>query len=463
MGVTHALASYASELEFDQLPNEVVSQAKRVILDLCGCILSGHPLPLGKRIVKLGELTGAEPKECTVLGTDLRLSCTAAAYANGALADVMDWNDMLYVGHPATAVVSAALGMGEKLDSSGKEVVEAVVAAYEVFARIGLAVQPTEERQREAMWGMLTWIPFCSAVATGKLMKLDQFQMATAMGIAAAFAPLGGNSKYIETRSDTYHHVHGVASMQGVFAAMHASAGTTGMDTILEGPRGFWMMAYSDLCDWDWLDASLSTLGRDYWILKTLFKKWPANLWVQSYLDILYDLVARHEISYQDIKEITVDPSQGMLMTYRQRGAMDAAFSLPYTLAVALIEPKPGWRWYDEVLLHDPQVLSLVAKVRTADGARVTDRVHEFNNYRRGAWMPAQIDIMTVSGKRYRGHATFPKGHPSNPMSDEELEKKFALAANGTLAPGKAAEAIDLISNLERLESIQELINVLRK
>ena len=460
MGATEILASYAANLRYEDLPEQVTDQAKRIIMDTIGCMIGGVPLPLGKTIVELAQDMGGGATEATIVGSGAKVSCVAAAYANGALSDVLDWNDMLYVGHPGTAAVGAGLAMAEREGASGKQLIEAVVAAYEVFGRVGICVQPSEERQ-QALWGMLTWIPFNSAIAAGKILRLDGAQMATAIGTAGAFAPLGACWKYVETRSDTYHYNHGMTAMSGLFAAMHAHKGLTGMNTILKGPTGFWVLAGSDQCDFDRLDALLSTLGKDYWIMQTLYKRWPANLWVQSYLDVFTDLLKTHQIVADEIAEINVAPALAMLMTYRANGTMDAAFSLAYALAIAAYEPEPGTHWYADENMHSPKVLEMVKKVKKADGAQDADLNHEFRNYWNGYWMPVQVEIVTADNRRFSGHATYPKGHRDNPMSHAELKTKFRLASGSVLEQGRTEEVIAMIENLEDVSDIGRLAALL--
>jgi 2-methylcitrate dehydratase PrpD len=461
MGATEILASYATNLKYEDLPKEVVEQAKRIAMDLIGCIVSGIPLPLGNSIIEQAKEIGGGLTESRILGTDSKVSCVAAAYANGALSDVLDWNDMLFVGHPATAAVSASFSIGERQKASGKQIIEAIVAAYEVFGRIGISVQPTEERQK-ALWGMLTWIPFNAAVAAGKILGLNEAQMATAIGAAAAYAPLGACHKYVETRSDVYHYDHGMTSMAGVLAALNADKGLIGMNTILEGSTGFWVLAGSDQCDFDKLDALISTLGKDYWILKTLFKRWPANLWVQSYLDLLDDLVKNNKITAEDVAEINYAPSLGMLSTYRERGAMDAAFSLLYMLAIYILEPEPSTSWYSDENLHSPKVLELVKRVKKREGALDAELIHEFRNYWEGSWMPNQVEVVTKTGERFMGFTTFPKGHPSNPLSYEEMKQKFRYAASKVLGSSRVEEIISMIEKLEDIPDISELTDLLQ-
>ncbi|MCP3854004.1 MAG: MmgE/PrpD family protein [Actinomycetia bacterium] len=459
MGATEILAAYAADLSYDDLPPEVVHQAKRVILDLIGCSVSGVELPLGAAIIEEArELGGTGPSR--ILGTEHRVSAAAAAYANGALSDVADWNDMLYVGHPATAAVSAALALGERDQAPGRSVIEGVVAAYEVFGRIGMAVQPSEKRH-ESLWGMLTWIPFNAAIAGGKVLELDPRAMATAIGAAGAYAPLGGCHKYVETRSDVYHYNHGMTAMAGVLAALNSKRGLTGMNTFLEGDTGFWVLAGSDQCDFDGLDASLADLGSRWWILETLFKRWPANLWVQSYLDILDDLVRQHGITADDVAEIRFSPSMEMLATYQGRGAMDAAFSVLYALAIALIEPDATAAWYADERLHDPAVLDLIDRVKPRDGAANASLIHEFRNYWAGSWMPTQVEVVTRAGSSHQGYATFPRGHAANPMTDDDLVDKFRRATGATLGRTGADRVAEAVWALDQLASVTELTELI--
>lgn len=460
MGATEILASYAANLKYEDLPDPVIEQAKRITLDLIGCIMSGIPLPLGKAIIDQAKEMGGGIPESRIIGTNEKVSCLAAAYANGALSDVTDWNDFLYVGHAATAAVSAGLSMGEKQKASGKQLIEGIVAAFEVFGRIGISVQPTEERQK-ALWGMLTWIPFNSAIVVGKMLGLNDAQMATAIGAAAAYAPIGACQKYVETRSDVYHYNHGMTSMAGMLAALNTAKGLTGMNTILEGPTGFWVLAGSDQCDFDKLNALISTLGEDYWILKNLFKRWPANLWVQSFLDILDDLMNKNSIRTEDIESINYAPSMPMLSTYMGRGAMDAAFSVLYMLAIYAIEPEPNSSWYSDENISSPKVMEMVEKVKRMESAMDVDLGHEFRNYWSGSWMPVQVELITKSRERYMGYATYPKGHPSNPLTYEELKQKFRYASTDVLGKNRVDEVIALIEDLENIQDLTELCDLL--
>jgi 2-methylcitrate dehydratase PrpD len=252
-----------------------------------------------------------------------------------------------------------------------------------------------------------------------------------------------------------------MTSMAGMLAALNTAKGLTGMNTILEGPTGFWVLAGSDQCDFDKLNALLATLGKDYWISKTLFKRWPANLWVQSFLDIIDGLMKKNEIIAEDVQEIHYAPFMPMLSTYMGRGAMDAAFSVLYMLANYVLHPEPNSSWYSDENIFSPTVMEMVNRVKKMEGAMDVDLGHEFRNYWNGSWMPAQVAIVTKARKRFMGYATYPKGHPSNPLTYEELKQKFRYAATDVLGKDRVNEIITLVGKLEDIKDITELCNLL--
>jgi 2-methylcitrate dehydratase len=178
-------------------------------------------------------------------------------------------------------------------------------------------------------------------------------------------------------------------------------------------------------------------------------------------LDVLHGLVEKYDIQREDVEEINVGPALGMLMTYRARGTMDAAFSLAYMLAVSLFESNPGFGWYTDEIMHNPKVIEMTKRIKKAEGALDADLNHEFRNYWKGFWMPVQVEVVLKGGKRFMGHATYPKGHPSNPLTDEEFEKKFAYASRCVLKEDRVKQVVKLVEKLETIPDISELVNII--
>lgn len=455
MGPTKTLGSYVSKAEYEDLPEEVIHQAKRCILDTIGCMLSGCTTSLGKNIISLAKDMGGVGGTSTIAGGKGKVSPVQAAFANAALADVLDWNDFLFVGHCGCGTIPAALAVGEMGHVSGRDLITAVVMGYEVMGRIGLAVQPTEARFMQ-LWGVPSWVPFAAAVSAGKILRLNESQMATAIGYAGAFAPVPASWKYVETRSDVYHCIHGWCSMAGVFAALHAKRSFGGMNTILDGKHGWWLMAGSDRCNFRLMTRGL---GKEYLILKTLVKRFPSNLWNQSFLDALYEAIKDQRLQIEDVGKVRVSPHLAMIMTYKQAGIMDAEFSLPYNIALAILERKPSHKWYAEEKLSDPRVLDLISKVEVSKTQNFFMPFQCFSELWAGRWFsPVIVEIITRDQKHFKGKAYYPRGHPQNPLTDDELREKFRNASTYTLNCELVNELIKMVNRLEEVNDVSELV-----
>jgi 2-methylcitrate dehydratase PrpD len=130
-------------------------------------------------------------------------------------------------------------------------------------------------------------------------------------------------------------------------------------------------------------------------------------------------------------------------------------------LAISLYEPEPGPQWYTDDNMHSPKVLDMVKKVKKADGAQDADLNHEFRNYWNGYWMPVQVEIVTTGKQRFSGHATYPKGHPANPLTHDDLRTKFRYAASAVLQQNRIDEIISTIERLEDVSDMAQLVTLL--
>lgn len=458
MGATEKLGSYVSNARYEDLPKEVIHQAKRCILDTIGCILSGYSTELGKNVISLAKNIGGGRGTSTIVGDGSKVSPLQAAFANASLADVLDWNDFLYVGHCGCGTIPAALAVGEEVHASGIDIITAVVMGYEVMGRIGLAVQPSEARFKQ-LWGVPSWVSFAAGAAAGKILDLNERQMTTTIGYAGAFAPVASSWKYVETRSDVYHCLHGWSTMGGVFASAHAKKNFVGMNTLLDGEHGWWVMVGSDRCNFPLMTRGL---GKEYWIMKTMVKRFPSNLWIQPFLDAFYKAIEGEDVKAEDIEKILVTPGIPMLMPYKQVGMMDAEFSLPYNIAAAILERKPSYRWYAQEKLSDPNILNLMSRVETEQEMEFILPYQCLSKLWEDEWhYSATVTVITKHGKHLRGSVFYPRGHPRNPITEEELEEKIRNASIPPLGNKRCTKLISLVRRLEEIKDISELTAIL--
>lgn len=458
MGYTRTLARYASDLRFEDLPSEVVDLVKCLTIHTLGVALAACSTEQGKEAIALAKAFGGSKDEATVLADGARVSCVQAGFANGSLADILDWEDCTWTGHPSANAIPAALAVGEMFHSSGREYITAVVAGYEVYQRIAQAVQPSEKWGWWTRgWGLTSWEIFAGAIPSAKLFRLDEDKMAQAIGIAGVMTPIV-NSKRALAMSDLYHYQHGLTCRDGITAAFIAKSGINGLYDMLDGENGYWV-SVSDQCDWEWLDKGL---GKDFLILETYMKHWPVNMWVNQPLDGVDAIVTTENVDPGDVAEITVEPVFDNRVAYRPEGYdgnVDAQFSIPYCVAAYLLDPEPGPNWYTEKRLRDPGLLELASRVKSI-GPTMTMR-KAFALYREGSYPEVKVTLTTKSGKRFSKKVLFPKGHRKNRMSMGELKARFRRAASFALAPARIEEAIEKILHLEEIGDLAEIADTL--
>ncbi len=211
---------YIAGLSLDDLPIDVVGKAKDCLLDSIGCLLGAYALPLAGILdgfVKDVASTGTSP----ILGSDRRTDLATAAFVHATLINALDFDDIYRKGHPGATVISAALTVAAHIDSSGSELLAAIIAGYEVSGRVGMSL--THLHPRKTIHGHGTWQVFGAVAAVSKLLKLDPMQCAHAIAIAAANAPVASVMKTVYGHQPTMaKNNFGTAAQTGVNAAFLA-------------------------------------------------------------------------------------------------------------------------------------------------------------------------------------------------------------------------------------------------
>ena len=455
MEYTKKLVNYAVDLKYEDLPKEVVEQAKLLTLHTLGVSLAGSVTEQGKKAIALAKDMSGQKPESTILGDGTKIGCVQAGLVNGTLSDCLDWEDCSWTGHPSSGSIPGGLAVGERIGASGKDYLTAVVAGYEVEERISMAVQPSHDFgwATKKGWGLTSWVIYSSAITAGKLLNLDKIQTENLIGIAGALTPIV-NVRVHLSRTDFYHYQWGMNCMNGVAAALIAESGITPLPDYLDGETGYWL-SLSDKCDWEWYDKNL---GKDFLIMETYFKHWPTNMWINQQLDCTDTIMRKHGVKPDDVEQIIVSPEVENRMAFRPDGyksIVDAEFSIPYCIAALMHEPEPGPNWYTEERRNDPKMIELSGKVK-AEGP-ILMLQGAFEEFRAGTYPLVSVEIITKDGNKFKEEITFPKGHPKNRMTIDEYKDRFRRAASFALKSDKIEQAIDKILNLEEVENISEL------
>ena len=451
MGVTKRLAEYAAMTEYSDLPSGVVEQAKLCILNILGVSLAGYKTRIGGLHIKMAKEIGGGVNDATIFGDGAKVSAPLAAYANGNLGFALDYEDMIhYILHPGYISVASGLAIGEKMKSNGKDFMTAIVMAYEVASRIGLSMQPTPERGSQ-VWGE-QYTPFASVVPAGKLLQLDAEKMEVAFGITGTYATVPSAYKYFGIVKDTrpMREVKlgwGWMCMAGVFAALSADEGFRGGKGILDGDEGFWIMEGSDRCDFDVMTQGL---GEKYYILETEYKVHPSIGWVHPVHSRLKEMVEEHDIQPEDIQHINVKGMQTIrLDDFSPAGAVDAQFSLPYTVVSTVLRDPLTPAMYDEERIHSPQVQSMLKKVTVEPDAEADQQW--FDHQR----LVFEITVTLNSGKNINSRVVWPDEKPS--FGEKEVKNKFTDLASLVLPENRVVELMNTVMELENIDDVGTL------
>jgi len=455
------LARYAHALRYEDLPPETVHEVKRRFIDSLGCAMGALDSEPGRIARALaGTITSTFP--ATVLGTRHESSPEWAAFANGVLIRYLDYNDTYLSKEPAhpSDNMAAILAVGEPMRAHGRDLITATALAYEVQCRLCDAASI-----RARGWDHVTYGSFSTSLAAGKLLGLDEVALVHAQGLAGV-----PNNAMRQTRVGELSMWKGCAfanaARNGVFAARLAKEGMTGPAPVFEGAMGFWKQVSGAFeLDVESFGGHPSTRApghlrteHPFMINRTYIKFWPAEYHAQSAIDAALQL--RPEVGpVEEIDAITVETFDaaadiiGDPEKWRPRSRETADHSLPYCVAVALMDGQVWREQFDEARFTDENLLRLVAKTRVVRNADLTARYPE--------GIPNRITVQTRSGSEvYKKEVTYPRGHARNPMTDAEVEQKFRQLAAPILPADRLAEALDRLWNLEKERDIGGLLKL---
>ncbi len=447
-GMTDRFAEVVEGFAFEQLPAPVVTRTKEVIYDGLGCLLSAASprYDIGTVLERFVSETGGTP-ESQVFGTSLRTNCTTASLVNGALGYYCDMESHHpgAIMHAIAVVGAAALSVGERQRSSGRDVLTAIVAGIDVACRVSYALSAPALYAR-GFHPTCVAGTFGAVAAAGKLFGLKGQALRNAFGLAGTEA-----SGLLAWVSDPTEHSRpfnmGLASRHGVFAAHLASCGFGGPPAVFEGKYPFGQ-AFTG----QWHEEELfRDLGRHFKVMELYFKQYACCAFIHPGLDGLLDIQRSEGVGVGNIQRITLRfPKSGYKIIDNNPLRSHCA---QYVLALAAA--KGTVRFYDilQDQRFDPQIKSLSDRIKVV-GDDELDRTYP-DLYR------SIIEVETRSGARYVRDVTDPKGSPQSPLAREELRQKFFALTGEVITQGRAeaiGRAVDTLEDLGNIQSLTELL-----
>lgn len=449
--ITRILAAFAADLRYEHLPFEVTERAKRLILDVTGNIIRArHDAESTPSLISAVEKLGLVDGKCSVMGDSRSYAPTAAALINGTLAHSLDFDDTHAEGsiHSSAPIVPAALAAAEMNDASGKELIAAVVAGYEVQIRLSLALNPTAHYDR-GFHPTATCGVFGATAAASKLFGMDADSIQNAYGIALSQA--AGSMEFLTDGAWTKRSHVGQASQNGLICAVMAAEGFKGVKQAFEGRAGFFN-AYSPKSD---PDKAIAELGEKWETMRLAIKPYPSCRYSHAAIDGIISLMKEHGFSADDVEEVEIGlPETGWKIIggpedkTNPQSIVDGQFSMPFCAAVALREGGLVWDDYKKHL-NDEITQALTRKVKAVVDERAQN---EFP-----ANMSSVTRIKTRTGE-YEKFIVVPKGEPDNFLSDDEFRAKFDGLCAPYLGKDKVSPLADQLLCLEQANSISAVM-----
>ncbi len=453
-GVTRKLAQFVAELSYDDLPDAVIERTKLLILDITGIMIRARhdAESTPSMIAAIGRL-GLDAGDCSVIGDGRRYAPTAAALANGTLAHSLDFDDTHAAGslHSSAPIVPAALAAAEMTGASGKDLIAACVAGYEVQIRLALALNPSDHYDR-GFHPTATCGVFGAAAAAAKLLGLDVSRVEHAFGLALSQA--AGSMQFLADGAWTKRSHVGQAASNGLICATLAAEGFKGPAEAFEGKWGF-LAAYAPNPDESKVTAGL---GSHWETLRLAVKPYPSCRYSHAAMDGLIALQRAHGFTADDVEEVEIGlPETGYKIIGKPAAAkvsptsvVEGQFSMPFCAAVALREGGLAWDDYARYI-DDSDTAALCKRVETVVDPRAQAAFP--------ANMAAAVRVRTRDSE-YRTFVEVPKGEPDNFMSQAEFKSKFDGLCAPYLDDNRRTRLADALLALEDANSVTAICSL---
>jgi 2-methylcitrate dehydratase PrpD len=442
MGETERIAQHIASLEYSSIPLKLFDEMKILLFDWLGVALGGTKTDSGRIAAEFSREMG-DKGEATIIGFGDRVSAPGAAFTNAILSHSIELDDvdLLAYFHFSPPIYSAALAMAEREHSSGKDLLVALVAGCDLMARLSAATNPS--LRDRGFHTTPTCGVFGAAAACAKLLHLDAGPVANTLGLAGAQSS-GLMEMYGTSMQKRINP--GPAARGGLVAALLASKGFTGAETIIEGERGF-LQAYSDSSD----KAKLvEGLGKEFPIYIE-YKPYSCARPIHNAIDCALELRSKYGVKPENITAIKVERHPRWANYHginAPRSYHEAQVSLPYAVAVAFVDGKAFLEQYSEEKLNDPLV------------RRLTRMVHIEPMEGLPRDVSCRMTIITSEGSSFTSQVDYPKGSIQNPLTMEERRMKFRSLAAGILDERAQQEVEERVFQIELSPDVTGLMRL---
>src|ERR1700752_1121977 len=452
---THVLAEYVSTLAYKNIPHEVVAHIKLCIIDSLGCALFGSTLSWGKIITSFTKEMG-KGKGALIWGDGSEVPSTNAPLANGTLIHSFEMDDLHRVGviHPGSEAIRAADALvrrGGHVD--GKQFLTAVIAGYEVGCRVGMTGGASQLRR--GFHPSATSGTFAAGAAAAKILRLNPGKTRHALGIAGTQAA----GLMAAQHSSMVKRMHpGRSAQAGVYGALLAAKGFTGIEDVLEASYGGFC---STFCDNANLSHLTQDLGERFETLNVGCKPYPCCGSNHTSIDALKKILRDHsEVSAENVDKIRIRTTRATKLhvgwAYEPKSMTTAQMNLPFCVAVLLHDRDFFVDQITEKSIRSEAVLNTTRKIEVVEDP-------EFESLGDEGRHGVNLEIHLQDGRSYSEKVLHAKGSDKHPMTREEALKKFRLLASRVLSRTRVEQLQDTLLNLEKLPDARKIAKLLTR
>jgi 2-methylcitrate dehydratase PrpD len=442
---TRAIAQFVSGLRYEDIPAEVIARIKLLMLDSLGCALYGSGLEWSRILRR--TLAGVDKTpDCRVWGTDERLSAPHAALVNGTLVQSFELDDVHRQGvlHVGAVTLPPVLAVTElKADLSGRDLLRAAVAGYEIGPRVGKCMGPQHIGQ--GWHSGATVGVFSAAAGASAALGLRAEQTVHALGVAGTQSAGLMAAQY----GAMVKRMHaGRSAQSGLYGALLAANGFTGIVDVFESPYGGFCTTFSRSTDRFNLDELSWELGRAWETLRISLKFYSCVGSNHTTLDAIRNMQGRTPFGPDDIEEIVVHGSHVTVehvgWAYEPQGLTSAQLNLPFCVATLLLEGDVFVDQFSEAVVNDQRRIALSRKVAVLHDPAITERG---SNYRH----MVRVQVTLKNGTRMEETVEAPRGSEQSFASEADVVRKFTTLATHTVSDARAARIVDLVLGADKL------------
>jgi len=454
---TRGMASFVSRLHYEKIPSEVIGRIKLLLLDSIGCAIYGVGLQWSRILMDTMHRLDSSTF-CGIWGTPIHLSAPHAVLVNGALVQSFELDDVHRTGimHVGAVTLPVLIALAElRGNITGRDLLTAAVAGYEIGPRVGLCMG--QEHIAQGWHQGATIGVFAAAAGGASVLKLSEEQTVHALGIAGTQSSGLMAAQY----GSMVKRMHaGRSAQSGLYGALLAEAGFTGITNVFESDYGGFCTTFSRSKDRFQLEELTSDLGERFETMMISLKFYSCVGSNHTTLDAIRNIQSRHPFSAREVERVAVHASQVTVdhvgWKYRPEGVTSAQLNLPFCVATLLLEGDVFVDQFSQQMLTDPCRLSLAEKVSVVPDENITAKGSKYRHM-------VRVEVTLKDGTVMEETVEAPRGSEREFAKERDVVEKFEKLAKHRLPANQVAAISEKVLHLENLENAISLADLLRK